>query len=178
MKRFNRGEKCVVMSRDQVRSFDAWAINELGIPGVVLMENAGKSCAGLIKEKLSGIAKSKVCIFCGTGNNGGDGFVIARHLKNSGFEVVVVICGDRNKIKGDAKVNLDILENLRQPIVEMDLNRPDLPQQIKELAPVPGMLVDGIFGTGLEGTVGENYQQLIRIVNSLGFPILAIELQY
>ncbi len=176
MKRFNRVEECVVMTRAQVRSFDAWAINQLGIPGVVLMENAGRSCAELIKEKLSGIAKPKVCIFCGTGNNGGDGFVIARHLKNSAFGVAVVICGDRSKIKGDAKINLDILVNLHQPVIELDLNNPDLPQQIKKLAGEANLLVDGIFGTGLEGIVSENYQQLIRIINSLGIPILAIDI--
>jgi len=73
----------VVMSRDEVRAFDRWAINELGIPGVVLMENAGRSCAELIKDKLADVAGPKVCIFCGTGNNGGDGYVIARHLLNS-----------------------------------------------------------------------------------------------
>ena len=176
MKEYKGFSNQLVMTRKQVRSFDAWAINELGIPGVVLMENAGRSCAELIKEKLSGIAKPKVCIFCGTGNNGGDGFVIARHLKNSGFEVAVVICGDRNKIKGDAKINLDILENLGQQIIEPDLNRSDLLQQIKELAAGADMLVDGIFGTGLEGLVSENYQRLIRIVNSLGIPILAIDI--
>ena len=93
MEKYLPDKKCVVISRDEVRAFDAWAINTLGIPGVVLMENAGRSCAELIKEKLAGIAEPKVCIFCGTGNNGGDGYVIARHLLNSGFRVVVVICG-------------------------------------------------------------------------------------
>jgi len=85
------------MTRDEVRAFDSWAINTLGIPGVVLMENAGRSCAELIKEKLADTTNPKVCIFCGTGNNGGDGYVIARHLLNSGFSVTIVIFGDRNK---------------------------------------------------------------------------------
>ncbi|MCJ7729394.1 MAG: hypothetical protein MUO27_05915, partial [Sedimentisphaerales bacterium] len=80
MKKYLPGEKCVAMSREEVRAFDRWAIEELGVPGVVLMENAGRSCAGLIKDKLAGATNPKVCIFCGTGNNGGDGYVIARHL--------------------------------------------------------------------------------------------------
>jgi NAD(P)H-hydrate epimerase len=110
--------QCAEMSRDEVRAFDAWAINTLGIPGVALMENAGRSCAELIKEELdsrfcgndkAASDAAKVCIFCGTGNNGGDGYVIARHLLNSGFKVTVVLCADRNKVKGDAKTNLDIL---------------------------------------------------------------------
>ena len=87
------------MSRDEVRAFDSFAINTLGIPGVILMENAGRSCAELIKEKLAGASEPRVCIFCGTGNNGGDGYVIARHLLNSGLKVIVVICGNRSKIK-------------------------------------------------------------------------------
>ena len=86
MKKYQPDQKCLLMSRDEVRAFDAWAINELGIPGIVLMENAGRSCAELIAEKLSKTEKPKVCIFCGTGNNGGDGFVIARHLLNAGFD--------------------------------------------------------------------------------------------
>ena len=73
MEKYSPDKKCVVMTRDQVRAFDSRAINTLGIPGVVLMENAGRSCAELIKDKLKDIAEPKVCIFCGTGNNGGLG---------------------------------------------------------------------------------------------------------
>ena len=73
MEKYSPDKKCVVMTRDEVRAFDAWAINTLGIPGVVLMENAGRSCAELIIDKLKDVAEPKVCIFCGTGNNGGMG---------------------------------------------------------------------------------------------------------
>ncbi|MHC4455710.1 MAG: NAD(P)H-hydrate epimerase [Planctomycetota bacterium] len=72
MEKYSADKKFVVMTRDEVRAFDSWAINEVGIPGVVLMENAGRSCAELIKEKLAEIVSPKVCIFCGTGNNGGE----------------------------------------------------------------------------------------------------------
>src|SRR4030042_4702160 len=116
MERYSAGKKCVVMTRDEVRAFDAWAINELGIPGVVLMENAGRSCAGLVEDKLKDISEPKVCIFCGTGNNGGDGYVIARHLINHDIRAAVVVCGETSKIKGDAKINLDILERMGEPI--------------------------------------------------------------
>jgi len=121
MKKYSPDKKCLVMTRDEVRAFDRWAIDTLGLPGVVLMENAGRSCAELIKDKLKHISWPKVCIFCGTGNNGGDGSVIARHLINSGFNVVVVLCGDRGKVKGDAKINLDVLEQLGQSIEQLDL---------------------------------------------------------
>ncbi len=166
----------VVMSREQVRAFDCWAINELGIPGVVLMENAGRSCAELIKDKLAGLINPKVCIFCGTGNNGGDGYVIARHLLNSGFKVVVVICGDRSKIKGDAKINLDILERLDQPIEQLDLDDGNIAAKIKAFASGADMLVDGLFGTGLSGHLGENYIELIKGINALNRPVLAVDI--
>jgi NAD(P)H-hydrate epimerase len=169
-------DKNIVMTRDQVRAFDAWAINTLGIPGVVLMENAGRSCAELIKEKLSSITAPKVCIFCGTGNNGGDGYVIARHLINNGFKVVVVICGDRTKIKGDAKINLDILEKLSQPIKTLDLNNSDIAAQVKKLAGDADMLVDAIFGTGLSGLLSSEYKKLIENINALSRPVLAVDI--
>ena len=101
MKKFQPDQNCLLMSRDEARAFDVWAINDLGIPGIVLMENAGRSCAQFIIETLSKVKKPKVCIFCGTGNNGGDGFVIARHLLNAGFAVTVVVCGNIAKIRGE-----------------------------------------------------------------------------
>jgi NAD(P)H-hydrate epimerase len=179
MEKYLPDKKCLVMSREQVRAFDSWAINELGIPGVVLMENAGRSCAELIKDKLAGVAEPKVCIFCGTGNNGGDGYVIARHLLNSDFRVVLVIIGPpgaENKIKGDAKINLDILEGMNQPIEQMALNAPDIPGRVKEFAAGADMIVDAIFGTGLRGQLGDEYKQLVESINSQNCPILAVDI--
>lgn len=176
MEKYEPGKDCVVMTRDEVRGFDSWAINTLGVPGVVLMENAGRSCAQLIREKLSDVVRPKVCIFCGTGNNGGDGYVIARHLLNRGFEVVVVICGERSKIRGDAKVNLDILEGLGQPIEQLNLEQNDIAGRIGNFAAGADMIVDGLFGTGLKGQLSERYRQLIEAINSQRSPILAIDI--
>ena len=175
MEKYSPNRKCVVMTREQVRSFDQWAINTLGIPGVVLMENAGRSCAELIKEKLTGISSPKVCIFCGTGNNGGDGCVIARHLLNSGFKIVVVVCGDRNKIKGDAKINLDVLERLGRTIEQLDLSG-NIPNQVETFTADTNMLVDGLFGTGLTGQLNSEYKELIESINTAKRPILAIDI--
>jgi NAD(P)H-hydrate epimerase len=177
MKKYRPGEKCLLMSRDQARAFDAWAINELGIPSLVLMENAGHSCAELIEEKLPAKPAPKVCLFCGTGNNGGDGFVIARHLLNRRFTVVTVICGDRTKIKGDAKVNLDILEKLGPPVEQLDLDTiDDIKNRVASLAQGTDLIVDAIFGTGLTGTLRDEYKQLIETINALGHPILAVDI--
>ncbi len=176
MEQYSPDKNQVIMTRDQVRSFDSWAINTLGIPGVVLMENAGRSCAELIKSELKPIDNPKVCIFCGTGNNGGDGYVIARHLLNSGFRVSVVICGDKEKVKGDAKINLDILEGMGQSIEQLNLAAADLAEKINAYTDSADMLVDGLFGTGLKGQLSGQYQELIETINARGIPILAVDI--
>lgn len=176
MKQFNPNEKFIVMDRAESRAFDSWAIQKLGIPGVVLMENAGRSCAEFILEKLKHKKNSKVCIFCGTGNNGGDGFVIARHLRNSGVNVAVVICGDKNKISGDAKINLDILEKLGGHIEIIDLNNPQIDRYVKDFAGDSDIIADAIFGTGLSGQLSEQYKRLIEAINGLKKKVLAVDI--
>lgn len=176
MEKYSSNGKFVLMSRDEVRAVDAWAIGEVGAPGVVLMENAGRSCAELVLEKLSGVERPRVCIFCGTGNNGGDGYVIARHLLNSGFEVVVAICGDYEKIKGDARINLEILERLGQTIERVDPKGEGAGGQVRALAEGADMVVDGLFGTGLAGQLRGGYVELVEAINEVGCPILAVDI--
>ncbi len=176
MEKYSPEKECVVMTRDEVRAIDAWAINTLGIPSVVLMENAGRSCAELIKDKLKGKSEPKVCIFCGTGNNGGDGYVIARHLLNSGFDVTVVVCGDRGKIKGDAKINFDILERMGKTIESLDLGGGKIRKQVEAFCSDVDMLVDGLFGTGLNGQLRGDYIELIETMNECQCPILAVDI--
>jgi len=175
MEEYSRDKKQIVMTRDHLRAFDAFAINQLGIPGTVLMENAGRSCAELIKEKLTDIPTPKVCILCGTGNNGGDGYVIARHLLNSGFNVTVAIVGDSGKVKGDAKINLDILEKLGQPIGHLNPNE-DIASQLENLVNGADMLVDSLFGTGLSGRLGSGHIEVINSINELDIPVLAVDI--
>jgi len=176
MEKYSPDKKCVVMTRDEVRAVDAWAINTLGIPGVVLMENAGRSCAELIEDKLKDIANPKVCIFCGTGNNGGDGYVIARHLINRGIQVVVVVCGDYNRIKGDAKINLDILERMGRPVELLDPLGRDIAGEIEHLSAGAGIIVDSLFGTGLRGQLSDEYRRLIKSINASNIPVMAVDI--
>lgn len=176
MQKYSQEKKDIVMTRDEVRAFDSWAINTLGIPGIVLMENAGRSCAELIRDKLAKIAEPKVCIFCGTGNNGGDGYVIARHLLNNGFTVTVVISGDRKKIKGDAKTNLDILERMDQPVSQLNLDDSDIAGCVEAFAESADMIIDSIFGTGLSGQLSNKYKQLIESINAQNCPVLAVDI--
>lgn len=176
MERYVPSKSCRIMSRDEVRAVDRWAIDEIGIPGVVLMENAGRSCAELVQEKLKGLANPKVCLFCGTGNNGGDGYVIARHLRNVGFGVTVVVCGRREKIAGDARINLDVLERLGQRIDSLDLGADGVEARVRALADGADMIVDALFGTGLQGPLREDYRVLIEAINTLEVPILAVDI--
>jgi len=176
MKRYERDSESLVMSRDEVRAFDSWAIDELGIPGAVLMENAGRSCAELIAGQLS-VGEAKVCIFCGTGNNGGDGFVIARHLMNRGIDVVVVICGEPVKIRGDAKINLDVLAGLGGRIEHLNMSGIDqIEKCVAGFAGGCDILVDGLFGTGLRGQLRDEHKRLIESINAQGKPILAVDI--
>ncbi|MHC4130914.1 MAG: NAD(P)H-hydrate epimerase [Planctomycetota bacterium] len=176
MEEYTHDKKFRVMTREEVRGFDFWAINELGIPGVVLMENAGRSCAELIKEKLTAVPGAKICIFCGKGNNGGDGYVIARHLLNSGFEVITVLCGQSRQICGDAKTNLDILERIYEPVKEIDLETCDIPSTVKSFTNGCEMIVDALFGTGLKGELKTSYKQLIDCINTQLIPTLAVDI--
>ena len=176
MEEYVRGKNCVVKTRDQVRAVDSWAINEVGIAGVVLMENAGRSCAELIKDKLEKVETPKVCIFCGTGNNGGDGFVIARHLLNAGFQAAVVICGYRGKIKGDARINLEILEKLGRPIDNLSMNESNIAGRVDRFAAGADMIIDALLGTGLSGELNKEYKQLIESINVLDVPVLAVDI--
>ena len=176
MKKYSPGEDCTVMTGDEVRAFDAWAINELGIPGMVLMENAGRGCAELIREKLKDPVRPKVCVFCGTGNNGGDGYVIARHLMNDRFEVTTVVCGEPDKIKGDARTNLAILERMSGRIEWLDPADADLAEKVHSLTSGAALMVDGLFGTGLRGPLSDPYKRLIETLNACGGPILAIDI--
>jgi NAD(P)H-hydrate epimerase len=177
MRKYQQGEKCLIMTREQSRAFDAWAINTVGVPGVVLMENAGRGCAEFIAEKLAGKPDPRVCIFCGLGNNGGDGFVIGRQLLNRNFNVITLICGDPGKIKGDAKINLDILKALNASIEILDLSDADIVKnRIVAFASNADIIVDAVFGTGLTGQLRDDSKMLIEAINTLNRPILAVDI--
>ena len=165
-------DNCPFMTRSLVRAVDAWAIEDVGISGVVLMENAGSGCVDIILKRLGRAEGKRVCIFCGGGNNGGDGYVVARHLHNAGCLVKVVICADRDKIKGDALENLLIIEKMGLDIEIIELCR----QNVVRVASDCDMAVDALFGTGLTGRLRGNYIELIESINSLGKEVIAVDI--
>lgn len=165
------------LTREQVRELDRRAIDGFGVPGVVLMENAGRGCAELLM-RLNPDRKPTVML-CGPGNNGGDGFVIARHLDNHGWPVGVHIWARHNRGEpGDADVNFDILFTAG---IQFTQYRPDLFDQQhrdffrREFASA-GWVIDALFGTGLSRPLETPFDWLVSVVNNSGKPVLAVDI--
>jgi NAD(P)H-hydrate epimerase len=117
-----------------------------------------------------------VCIFCGTGSNGGDGYVIARHLFNAGVGVQVVICGETAKITGDARVNLEIIEGMGLSVEQIEMAVDKLDDQVRGFCRGCDIVVDGLFGTGLKGEPYAEYAQLIESINAADQDVIAIDI--
>lgn len=160
----------IVLTAAQMAKVDRTTIDDVKIPGVVLMENAGQGVVREIVELLEDAHGKTILVFCGKGNNGGDGYVIARHLHNFGAEVSVFLAGKKDAIKGDAKINLTILENMG-----MDVHEISSIEQIQEFHRVD-LVVDALLGTGVTGPVTGFFGELIEAMNSYDAPIVAVDL--
>jgi NAD(P)H-hydrate epimerase len=163
-------------TRDEIRDFDRYAIEMLGVPGIVLMENAGRQIAEVARAMLAGRAKPRVVILAGPGNNGGDGFVVARHLAMAGIRAEVVLLVPREKTTGDADTNLRILETLG---FQVRVLAGDIEAALRELVPLlakADLVVDGLLGTGTRGEIREPYASAIGAVNEAKRPVLAIDI--
>jgi len=154
----------------EMREMDRAAIEKFGIAEELLMENAGEATYFVISREI-GVKGKKFIVFCGIGNNGGDGFVIARKLHSSGGDVKVFILGDRSKYKGAAKMNLDIVSRM--------------PMEIKEIQGTDSIrgdvfhshaIVDAIFGTGLTREVGGIYSDVIELINKSGKTVFSADI--
>ncbi len=169
------------LSREQARELDRRAIDGFGVPGLVLMENAGRGCAELL-VRLNPERRPTV-VLCGPGNNGGDGFVIARHLDNHGWPVCVIFVADRVPTRGDAAVNYGIALTstpmFKQHPREDGLIADPVGTRAMELAMTdkpPPWVVDALFGSGLSRPLAEPYAGLIAEINAYKAPILAVDL--
>jgi NAD(P)H-hydrate epimerase len=156
-----------------MRSVDAYAIETLGIPGLILMENAGRNTADVIVERLGGAVGKRVVIVAGGGNNGGDGFVIARHLANRGAAVTTFVIAPDEKITGDARTNLDAIEAL-----EHDVNRVgehELPK-LARLLDGADLVVDAVGGTGIRGELQGPLATAVDQINAAAAPVAAVDI--
>lgn len=157
------------LTRDEIRQVDRRAIEVYGILGLVLMENAGRGCVDRL-ESLGISGPLAVC--CGHGNNGGDGFVIARHLQLRGYEPRVLLVGDPAALRGDARVNFQIIERCEIPIVQ--LSAWDASTVDRFLDGVD-WIVDALLGTGASGEPRPPLDQLIPRLNQQTARRLAVD---
>jgi NAD(P)H-hydrate epimerase len=156
-----------------MRAFDAHAIGTAKVPSLVLMENAGRGAADVIeRELLGGRATGRhVVILCGTGNNGGDGFVVGRHLLTRGARVSALLCGDAGKMTGDCRANHDAFRGIGGAL-EVLAAAPS--QKHLALADVD-LVVDALFGTGLDRALEGELGDVVRAVNVAAAPVVALD---
>lgn len=173
------------LTREEMRELDRKAIEEYKIPGIILMENAGRNVAeeilkmihnGKIPADPPGKQDTKLAVLCGKGNNGGDGFVAARHLYNRYVPVRVFLFAEFDSVlkAGDAGVNLRILLNMKVPVEEVR-DAAGVNEVLKVLGDYT-LIVDALFGTGLSGEVKEPYRTLIKGVNNLNKPVVSVDI--
>ncbi|MEW5723356.1 MAG: NAD(P)H-hydrate dehydratase [Thermodesulfobacteriota bacterium] len=156
---------------EEMRRLDEKTIKECGLPGVVLMENAGRGAAGLVRKHLGELGGRRVAVVCGRGNNGGDGFVMGRVFHGWGAVVRFYLLSEIGRVGGDARVNLEVARKMGLEIVEIreeaHLDRLDLAWA--------DLIVDAVFGTGLNSEVKGLYRAVIEIINGAGRPVVAVD---
>lgn len=164
-----------VVTAAEMQAIDREAIEDLGIPSLELMERAGQQVVGVIMERYAPLSDHKVLVVCGRGNNGGDGLVVARHLLNAGAPTEVVLLSTAENLSQDALANLALLKEHHDHRINF---APDS-EALTKLAPHVAhfdLLVDAIFGTGLNTAVGGHYAEAIRLLNASGKPIVAVDI--
>jgi NAD(P)H-hydrate epimerase len=159
---------------EEMAGMDRIAIEVLGIPGVVLMENAGRGATEVMWRYFPDMGGKRVAVLAGGGNNGGDGFVIARHLWQQRVNVVVYCLKKLGSYQGDARSNLEIIQKL-DLVVEEVTESAGIKKLRRKLADAD-LIVDSILGTGLNAPVRGFYRKVIDLVNQLGRPVVAVDL--
>jgi NAD(P)H-hydrate epimerase len=163
-----------VLTAAQMREADRFTVEDIGIPSLVLMENAGRQVVAAIEASYEARLEGRVAVLCGRGNNGGDGFVVARTLLQRGIDASVFVIGALVEVRGDARTNLDILGRLGMTVVEIgDEQAWEL--HFSEISKC-SLIVDAIFGTGLRSGVAGMMETVIADVNAADIPVVSIDL--
>lgn len=158
------------LTRQELRDLDRLAVADYGMPAEVLMENAGRSAAELL---LALGVRGPVLICCGKGNNGGDGFVVARHLDISSVPLQIILFGQPQDLRGEAKINFTIIERAGLPIRSVvEINREALDRQFSRA----DWIVDALYGTGFSGTMRSPMDEVVNRINASGRGVLAIDI--
>ncbi|MDY6856645.1 MAG: NAD(P)H-hydrate dehydratase [Thermodesulfobacteriota bacterium] len=163
-----------VVTADIMQKLDRMAIDNCGIPGIVLMENAGRGAKRIVECHYPDLFNRKVAVFSGRGNNGGDGYVIARHLSNSGIDVKVFLLTVGDNLRGDAKINFDIIRRMGVDIFELkdESHIGFIRDQLKSF----DLIIDAIFGTGLNSDVRGIFREIIEFINKTGIQTVSIDI--
>lgn len=162
-----------LVTREVSRAIDRDAVRRLGLPSIVLMENAGRGATDALCERFD---VARVVLVGGTGQNGGDAWVVARHLVLRGQKPVCVLVGTRDRVAGDAKPQLHALDAMSVPLVEIDPLDPKLEARLGAALEGATAIVDGLFGTGLDRALQGGYAAAVDVLNRHGAPILALDL--
>ncbi len=159
------------LTREKIRMLDSLAIETCKIPGIVLMENAGRKAAEVIQTLMIKNKWQRVAVVCGKGNNGGDGYVIARHLFNWGIDIRVFSLSDEQGLADDARTNLRICNAMKAP-VDRVLNLTILEENLKTY----DMVVDAVLGTGVEGKIRGTSEGAVRAIQNASKPVVSIDI--
>jgi NAD(P)H-hydrate epimerase len=163
-----------VATAEIIRELDRRTIEDVGIPGVVLMENAGRGATQALREHFRDLERGPVVLVCGAGNNGGDGFVIARYLREAGIRCEVFLLAGPERIGGDARVYFDALTGTDIPV--RNLKEEGISEGVLAHWRGASCIVDAIFGTGLARPVEGLYRQAIEAIEATGRPVFAVDL--
>ncbi len=163
-----------LLTADEMREMDRQTIESFGLPGRVLMENAGRGAARVLLKKFPDLSTKQVAIAAGRGNNGGDGFVIARYLAHAGVSVTVYLLSDPKRLSGDAADNFNLLAPLDIPVRQVtDENSFS---QLKSEMAHHHIWVDAILGTGLNSEVKGFFKSVINYINELSRPVFSVDI--
>jgi hydroxyethylthiazole kinase-like uncharacterized protein yjeF len=163
-----------VLNTEQMREADRRTIEDIGLPSVVLMENAGRQTVAAMEAAFDTLGASRVAVLCGRGNNGGDGFVVARTLAQRGIEAVVFLLGSVAEVQGDARINLEVLGRIGMTVVEVT-NAQEWELHFTEVSDCD-VIVDAILGTGFRGRLTGLFETVVADINELAIPIVSIDL--
>ncbi|MEA1968532.1 MAG: NAD(P)H-hydrate dehydratase [Thermodesulfobacteriota bacterium] len=168
-----------LVTAEEIQKMDREAIESFGIPGQVLMENAGRGAFNMLTDLFCDIISKKVCIVAGRGNNGGDGFVIARYLMEMGVKTKIILLSTEDKVHGDARANLILLKKLEKEFCTkciIEIPDKDFFLKQKPLILHHDIFVDAILGTGLKSNVKGLFKDVIETLNSTGKPIFSVDI--
>ena len=159
-----------LVKASEMQKMDQLTIQKLGIPGIVLMENAARGVTRIFLDHFNPSDHSHVLLICGPGNNGGDGYVIARQLFDDNIKVQTYSIGDPKNLKGDALINFIACKNLKIPLIQINSKK-----DIKKLKS-PALIIDALLGTGIKGPVSGIYEDVIRFINRQKVPVAAVDI--